>query len=207
MIPKVFELFTRADRARAGGMGGLGIGLALVQRLVELHGGSVEAHSEGVGLGAEFIIRLPSIASPEGVPGNDAETAERLVAGRPRILVVDDHRDGADSLAVLLRNHGLEVHVAYDGESAVTLADRIEPSIVILDIGLPDISGEEVARRIRQRSWAARATVIAVSGWGKDKDRERAQDAGVNAHLVKPVDPQELLRLISSACNEPGDSL
>ena len=198
MLPKVFELFAQVHKGLEVSAAGLGIGLAVTKRLTELHGGRIEVRSEGLGRGAEFVVYLPRVAPPR----QHAPALERVVTlfqGEPRVLVVDDNRDAADNLAMLLRSHGLAVHVAYDGVSALGLAETIQPTVVVLDIGLPDVSGLEVARALRRTARARQLTIIAVTGWGQPGDRLQTRNAGVDAHLVKPVDPDDLLKLIDSA--------
>lgn len=198
MLPKVFELFAQVHKGLRVSATGLGIGLAVTKRLTELHGGRIEVRSEGLGRGAEFIVHLPRIAPP----GQDAEAVEKVIAlfqGRARVLVVDDNHDAADTLAMLLRSHGLQVHVAYDGARALELAETTHPTVVILDIGLPDVSGLEVARALRRTARAGELMIIAVTGWGQPADRLETRNAGIDAHLVKPPNPDELFKLIDSA--------
>ncbi len=201
MLPKVFEIFAQVHKGLDVSSSGLGIGLAVTKRLTELHGGSIDVRSEGLGRGAEFIVTLPRIAPP-GERQAAAENLVTLFQGEPRVLVVDDNRDAADSLALLLRSHGLKVHVAYDGKQALELCDTTRPTAIVLDIGLPDMSGLEVARAVRQCPWAGRLSIIAVTGWGQPGDRLATRDAGIDVHLVKPVDPDEILRLINSGSHE-----
>lgn len=200
MLPKVFDLFAQVHKGLKVSASGLGIGLAVSKRLTELHGGTIEVQSEGLGHGAEFIVQLPRIPPP----GDAAPAVEKVVAlfqGEPRVLVVDDNADVADNLAMLLRAHGLPVHVAYDGAHALELAETARPTVLVLDIGLPDISGLEVARALRRRAWAAQLMIVAVTGWGQPADRLATRNAGFDAHLVKPVDPDALFQLIDSAAH------
>jgi PAS domain S-box-containing protein len=199
MLPRIFDLFTQVDRTIDRAQGGLGIGLMLVRRLVQMHGGSVTVASEGPGKGSEFTVRLPLLdaAAPAGAgraEGTDGAAAVR----RQRILVVDDNRDSADSLSMLLRLAGHEVRTAYDGTAGLAAARRWRPDVVLLDIGLPGLDGYEVVRRLRQEAGLQQALVVAMTGYGKDEDRERSQEAGFDAHLVKPVDPEELAQLIAA---------
>jgi len=197
MLPEVFELFAQVHKGLTVSSGGLGIGLAVSKRLTELHGGSIQVRSEGLGRGAEFSVRLPCVASPaQRSAGGDKVVT--LFQGEPRVLIVDDNRDAADNLAWLLRSHGLHVQVAYDGMRALELAQAMRPSVVLLDIGLPDLNGLEVARRLRHLPWASQLALIAVTGWGQPEDRRETRAAGIDVHLVKPVDPVELLRVIQS---------
>ena len=198
MLNHIFEMFTQVPGSSPHSQGGLGIGLTLVRRLVELQGGSVEAHSEGIGKGSEFVVRLP-LAHVESA--NDEQAAEpdsERDAHPRRILVVDDNRDAADSLCMLLKSRGHDVRVAYDGLEAVGAAVTFRPEVVLLDIGLPKLSGYEAARRIREAG-GADALLIAVTGWGQDEDRRRAREAGFDHHLTKPVDPVAISRLIDGS--------
>lgn len=200
MLPKVFDLFAQVHKDLKVSASGLGIGLAVSKRLTELHGGTIEVQSQGLGQGAEFIVHLPRIPPP----GDAAPPAEKVIAlfqGEPRVLVVDDNPDVADNLAMLLRAQGLPVHVAYDGAQALELAETARPTVLVLDVGLPDIGGLEVARALRRRPWAAQLLIIAVTGWGQAADRLATRQAGFDAHLVKPVDPDALFQLIGSAAH------
>ncbi len=196
-LPRIFDIFTQLDGALEKSQGGLGIGLSLVKRLVELHGGKVEAMSEGPGKGCEFVVRLPIATrawNPQEQSGGDAEPSSHLPL---RILVVDDNRDGADSLFQMLNIMGHEARTAYDGQEGVDMAGEFRPDLVLLDIGLPTLDGYEVCRLIRETSWGKDVVLIAVTGWGQDEDRRRSQDAGFDLHLVKPVDPQLLIETIT----------
>lgn len=201
LLPHVFDLFTQADRTAARSQGGLGLGLALVKRLVELHGGTVEARSEGLEHGSEFLVRLPRLPS-ESDRGVDSALALAGPSARettPRhldILVVDDNRDAADVLAMHLELEGHRVHIAYDAHSALERAELARPAVMVLDIGLPGMDGFELARRLRMRPETAAATLIALSGYGQEQDRRRARESGFDHHLVKPVDPGLLSELL-----------
>jgi len=191
MLPRLFEMFTQAELARERSQGGLGIGLALVKGLVELHGGTVEARSAGPGRGSEFVVRLPLVVSPRsGAVG--VAPATTLQDAAYRILVADDLRDNADTLAQVLRSQGHEVYTAYNGEEALSEAEARRPDVILLDLGMPRLSGFEACRRLRRLPWARDVVMIAVTGWGQDDDRRRSQEAGFDHHLVKPVDPAEL---------------
>jgi two-component system CheB/CheR fusion protein len=192
MLDAVFELFVQADHSIARSQGGLGVGLAIARRITELHGGSIEARSEGPGRGSEFIVRLPLARAP--VPG-PAEAAPAPASGSKRILVVDDNVDAAQTLALMLQSLGHEVRVVFDGASALQLDGELRPDVVLLDIGLPGMDGYEVARRLRER--ATRRLVIAVSGYGTEADRRRSRDAGFDHHLTKPVALGTLAALIA----------
>jgi CheY-like chemotaxis protein/two-component sensor histidine kinase len=198
-IARIFDLFMQVDTSLERVSGGLGIGLTLVRTLVAMHGGTVEVRSDGVGLGSEFIVRLPRIDA-RSVPSR--RYLSEIPAKHParRILVVDDNRDSADSLCKLLRLDGHEVVAAYDGLEAVESAASFLPHIILLDIGLPKLNGFEVARRIRQRHAEACPVLVALTGWGQDSDRKASREAGFDAHLVKPVDEATLGRLLAEFC-------
>jgi signal transduction histidine kinase/integral membrane sensor domain MASE1/ActR/RegA family two-component response regulator len=200
MLERVFELFVQGERPRSRTAEGLGIGLTLVRNLVELHGGRVEARSEGPGRGSEFVVRLPLAGpgSPAGAEDRPPEPARTPAAAR-RILLVDDNVDAAESLAEILRAGGHEVAVVYDGAAALARAAEDAFDFVLLDIALPDdLDGYEVARRLRREGTLRGATLIAVTGFGQDEDRRRAADAGFDHHLVKPVDPEAVRRLLAA---------
>jgi CheY-like chemotaxis protein/two-component sensor histidine kinase len=198
MLPRVFEMFTQVEQSQERSQGGLGIGLTLVQRLVQLHGGTVEAHSDGPGKGSEFVVRLP-VAGPARARGPQGAADGGQVVAPPacRILVVDDNRDAADSLAVLLRMMGHEVHTAHDGLEAVGAVAVLQPDVVLLDIGLPKLNGYEVARRVRQGR-AEGVVLIALTGWGQEEDRRRSREAGFDHHLTKPVELAALQQLLAA---------
>jgi signal transduction histidine kinase/DNA-binding response OmpR family regulator len=199
MLSRVWEIFAQVDHHLERAQGGLGIGLSLVKRLVEMHGGRVEAKSAGPGRGSCFSVRLPLApkqAKPHERNGHSNGEQTDGKPGQLRILVVDDNVDGARSLAMLLRLGGNEVRVAHDGPSALEAAAEFRPSAVLLDIGLPGMNGYEVARRMRGMPQLKRTVLIAQTGWGQDSDRRRSQEAGFNAHLVKPVDLGELQSLL-----------
>lgn len=196
-LPRIFELFTQADTSLERTQSGLGIGLSLVKSLVEMHEGSVEARSPGLGKGSEFIVRLPVAAeSARQSTPKQQEPALKHAAVASRVLIVDDDRDSTASLAQLLKIPGHEVYTAGDGLEAVAKAVKLHPDAVLLDIGLPEINGYEVARRIREQE-GEHPVIIAMTGWGQDEDRRRSREAGFDAHLVKPVDPAALTKLLS----------
>ena len=198
MLPHVFEMFTQGEHTRARTFGGLGIGLTLVKRLVEMHGGTVAAESTGLGMGSTFVIRLPAALETSHCPQPQAEGPAHMSPPSLRILVVDDNRDAADSLAMLLRTTGNDIRTAYDGLEAVQVASEFRPDVVLLDIGLPKIDGHEVAQRIRKESWGRQMCLMAVTGWSDETDRARSRAAGFDHHLVKPLDPGHLAQLLAS---------
>ena len=189
-------MFSQVAGAAGHSEGGLGIGLALVHGLTELHGGIVEAKSEGLGRGSEFIVKLPIVA-PGAVEAPPADAPAPAPIGR-RVLVADDNQDAADSLAMILEMAGHDVRVVHDGQSAVSAAQSFRPETVLLDIGMPQLNGYDVARALRQEPWGAGITLIALTGWGQESDRQKAMNAGFNHHLTKPVDPAMLESLIRS---------
>jgi CheY-like chemotaxis protein len=207
-LDSIFQVFSQVQGAVGRSQGGLGIGLSLVKGLVELHGGTVVAHSEGPGHGSEFVVTLPCLPEPESTGAearsDDASSSAARPTGR-RILVVDDNRDAADSLVVLLQFDGHDVRVAYTGQEALQVAGEFEPEVVVLDLGLPDLSGFDVAQSLRQDTRTAGAQIIALTGWGHDEHRRRARESGIDHHLTKPVDPEQLARLIADAAG-PGHS-
>ena len=196
MLPRVFDLFTQATQGSIRAQGGLGIGLTLVKRLVEMHGGTVTATSAGIGLGSEFSIRLP-VARAEAAErsGPEIDTVKALM--RRRVLVVDDNVDAADSLVALLEHLGVETFVAYGGADAIEALPKFQPAVVLLDIGMPDMDGHEVARRIRKHQ-TDHVTLIAMTGWGQEEDRRRSEEAGFDYHLIKPADVHALGALLRS---------
>jgi signal transduction histidine kinase len=196
-LPHVFEMFyqgrTRADDAQ----GGLGLGLALVRQLVGLHGGRVEAYSKGPGRGSEFVVSVPTLARQRRAPQLPAARSASPTCVR-RILVVDDNRDAAETLAMMLRLEGNEVDTAFDGEGAISATASFQPDVVLMDLGMPKIDGYEAARAIRRDKQSQDVVLIALTGWGGDFDRKLSLEAGFDRHLVKPVVPQELMALLSS---------
>jgi CheY-like chemotaxis protein len=194
-LGSVFEMFSQLAPALDRSQGGLGIGLALVRGLAELHGGSVAAFSGGPGTGSEFMIRLP-LSATTGEPAHSAMPELPHAAGM-RIVIVDDNADAADSLAMVLELEGHEVRTAGDGLAGLALIGEFAPQAVILDIGLPQLNGYEVARRIRRAHHDTGILLIAVTGWGQQQDKQTAVDAGFDHHFTKPVDPRELQRVLS----------
>ena len=197
VLPRIFDLFTQLDGRSDHPHSGLGIGLALVRRLLQMHGGSIAAHSEGAGLGSEFVIRLPLLLAATQ-PGDGRATAtEDAPPVRRRILVADDNADALQTLATVLELGGHEVFSAANGSLALESAERHLPEVALLDIGMPLLDGYEVARRIRAQAWGKRITLVALTGWGQDSDRRRSQEAGFDSHLVKPLDLAKLTQLLS----------
>jgi PAS domain S-box-containing protein len=200
-LPRLFEMFSQVDSALDRSQGGLGIGLSLARGLVELHGGSISAHSDGPGQGSEFTVRLPVLAAEAGaepadpVPRGAHEPAPAQV--RRRILIVDDNHDSARSLATLLRRFGNDVELAHDGLAAIEAAERYQPDAVLMDLGMPKLDGYAACRRIRQQPWGEGMLLIAQTGWGGESDRQRAREAGFDGHLVKPVDLRALNALLA----------
>lgn len=197
-LETVFELFSQVQGSLERSQGGLGIGLSLVKRLVEMHDGSIEARSEGPGMGSEFIVRLPMIAEQQHKAARGGGDDQEGWASSLRILIVDDNRDAADSLGMMLRLMGSEVRTAYDGEQAVQDAGEFRPEVVLLDIGLPRLNGYEACRRIREQAWGKSMVLIAVTGWGQEEDKRKTKEAGFDQHLVKPVDPGGLIKLLGA---------
>jgi len=198
MLSKVFDLFTQVDRSLDRSQGGLGIGLTLVRRLVEMHGGRVQATSAGPGLGSEFVVRLPAIIPVEHPehPADNGATVERRAPASCRVLVVDDNVDAAESLAMLLRFNGHEVRLAFEGPGALDAAVEFLPELVLLDIGLPGMDGFEVARRLRMGSNGRKVLLVAMTGYSQEEYQRKSREAGFDYHLVKPVDPRVLEELL-----------
>jgi PAS domain S-box-containing protein len=198
LLPHVFDLFAQGDRSTGRSDGGLGIGLSLARRLVELHRGTIHAKSDGPDLGSEFTMRLPLLHQlpPAASKGGTGEAADAAVR---RVLVVDDNEDSALTMVMLLEVAGHKAKVAHDGVTALTLAREFKPHVVLLDIALPEMNGYEVAQRMRMMPELSRAVLVAMTGYGQDEDRRRSADAGFSEHLVKPIDPSALERVIASA--------
>ncbi|KQP19564.1 CheR family methyltransferase [Pseudorhodoferax sp. Leaf267] len=199
MLPRVFDLFSQADTTLDRAKGGLGLGLTLVQQLVQLHGGTVQAESAGLGMGSTFTVCLPMLARRAPQPGDAGAPSDRAGPRSMRVLVVDDNVDGADSLAQVLGFDGHEVHVAYDGHEAVRMAAAVRPDVVVLDIGLPGMDGYQVARVLRGAAATSAVTLVALTGYGQPEDIARATAAGFDRHLVKPVDPDVLSQIVAGA--------
>jgi PAS domain S-box-containing protein len=197
-LERIFELFEQVDRTGTGTHDGLGIGLTLAKRIIELHKGSVVAFSEGKDRGSQLTVRLPLVTQPEDAialaPAENPTKHDR----RLRILVADDNRDAAQTLAMLLRLDGHDVRAVHDGAEALTLGDAFHPQLLLLDIGMPVLDGYETARQVRERAWGRKAQLVALTGWGQDSDRRNAINAGFHHHLVKPAEPDTLRALIDS---------
>jgi CheY-like chemotaxis protein len=175
--------------------GGLGIGLALARGLIELHGGRIEARSAGIGRGSEFTVYLPLSVAVTPIAPATAKTAVPAIPNR-RILIADDNRDAADSLSLLLALDGHEIRTVHDGAAAVAEAERFRPEFALLDIGMPKLTGYEVAQRLRAEPWGQTCVLVAITGWGQEQDRRRSREAGFDHHLTKPIDPDVVARLI-----------
>ena len=198
MLNNVFDMFVQINRTDARlPSGGLGIGLNIVKRLVEMHGGEVTAHSEGVGLGSEFVVRLPLLQKlAETEPSKSAPKIDSKSKGGRRILVADDHEDSMASLATMLSILGNDVRTSPDGLSAVQTAEDFRPEIVFLDIGMPNMDGYDACREIRKKSWASNTVIVALTGWGQDEDKNKSRNAGFNHHLVKPIEFEWIEKII-----------
>ncbi len=198
MLGHVFEMFTQVDHSLEKSQGGLGIGLNIVQRLVELHGGSVTAHSDGPGQGSRFIVTLP-VPAMHAFEEMDESPSSRTASSvtKRRILIVDDNRDAAMTLAMMLRATGSETRIAHDGLEAISLAEHFRPDVIVLDLGMPKLNGYDACRRIREQSWGKEMLLVALSGWGQEEDKRKSRAAGFDAHLVKPVEFSQLQQILS----------
>ncbi|MEO7190492.1 MAG: ATP-binding protein, partial [Vicinamibacterales bacterium] len=195
MLPRVFDLFMQGERP-AKPQAGLGIGLALARRIVEMHGGTLEGHSDGPGRGSEFTIRIPLLETVSG-PSPDVPQPVERQSVEARVLIVDDNTDAAETLAALVSTLGGDVRTAADGQSGIDCASLFAPDLIFLDIGMATMDGYETCRRIRQEPFGQRASIVALTGWGQERDKHRAADAGFDAHLTKPVDPIVVERLLA----------
>jgi signal transduction histidine kinase len=202
-LETVFEMFSQEEPALARSRGGLGIGLALTRKLIELHGGSIMATSEGVGKGSAFQLRLP-LAQPVEELADESQGAPAQAPGALRILVADDNRDAAETLSVLLQIMGHEVRSTHDGESAVVAAGSFDPHLVLLDIGMPGLNGYDTCRQIRARAGTALRSTVAITGWGQPQDVQRAREAGFDHHLVKPVEMDALMKVVADCVTATG---
>jgi signal transduction histidine kinase/ActR/RegA family two-component response regulator len=198
MLPHIFDMFTQATHPQHTPKDGLGIGLTLVRRLVEMHNGTVSAHSAGAGEGSEFVVRLPVLPAEGTSPRNPRGQPVGYPKLDLRVLVADDNADSVATLSMLLRALGCDVRIAHDGETALRVASELRPHVMLLDIGMPKVNGYEVARQTRQASWGANVVLAAVTGWGQETDRERSRDAGFDHHLVKPLDFSELISMLTA---------
>ncbi len=209
VLPQVFERFARSSHGTRDAHVGLGIGMTLARRLVELHGGQIAAHSDGPGEGSTFVVQL-NLAHVQAVrtaPAAAESVAAESARSSARVLIVDDNRDAAQSLALMLDLEGHEVRTAADGLEALEVAEVFRPAVILLDIGMPGIDGYETARRLRARPWAKSALLCAQTGWGQEDDKRRAHSAGFDRHLVKPVDPEELNRILAEVCADGRSGL
>jgi CheY-like chemotaxis protein len=195
MLPQIFDLFTQVDATSNRAQGGLGIGLTLVRSLVEMHGGTVAARSAGPNTGSEFEVRLPLLQPAEVRErgGSAAADAPRVSHPRRRVMVVDDNRDAAETLTAFLRDAGHEVDITFDGESALRKALEFRPDLMLVDIGLPRMTGHELVQQLRASPALARTIFVAVTGYGQDHDRNASRAAGFDDHWTKPLDPESLL--------------
>jgi two-component system CheB/CheR fusion protein len=200
MLDSVFDLFVQARHTLDHADGGLGVGLTLVRALVEMHGGTVNAHSDGDGKGSEFAVRLPMTSAPTEAQTQDEATTSGIPAGMT-VVVVEDNADSLEMLCSMLKLAGATCHSAGDGRSALTLVDKVSPDVVILDVGLPHLDGLEVARRIRSNPRHAGVCLIALTGYGLASDRQATAKAGFDHHLVKPVQPADLFKVIADAAS------
>ncbi|HEY0730061.1 MAG TPA: ATP-binding protein, partial [Pyrinomonadaceae bacterium] len=195
-LSQIFGMFVQLDAAEKQIQSGLGVGLTLVQRLIEMHGGSIEARSEGQGKGSEFVVRLPAL-SPSSQTASEVETvSDDRPQARRRILVVDDNVDSAESMAMMLELSGHDVATAHDGLEGLEVAEKFQPHVALFDLGMPRLDGYEAARSIRQQSWGQKIMLVALTGWGQSEDKRRSREAGFDAHLVKPIDFEVLEELI-----------
>jgi two-component system CheB/CheR fusion protein len=202
MLSRIFDLFAQVDTSLERAQGGLGIGLTIARSLVEMHGGTLEASSAGLGQGSVFAVCLP-LAQEEGVRAAPEAEREQEAAAGLRILVVDDNEDSADSLAMWLRLKGHDVRTAYGGPEALAAALEQRPELVLLDIGMPGMSGYEVARRLRANPDTRRTVLVAMTGWGQEEDRRQSREAGIDQHLVKPLEPRALEDLLVRLAARP----
>jgi signal transduction histidine kinase len=200
-LSQIFGMFVQLDTSEQQLQSGLGVGLTLVQRLIEMHGGSIEARSEGHGRGSEFIVRLPALTHSAPTASHKEAIAEERAPVRRRILVVDDNIDSAESMAMMLELSGHDVAIAHDGLRGIELAKEFQPDVALLDIGMPKLDGYQAARSIRQESWGKGMVLVALTGWGQQEDKRRSREAGFDAHLVKPIDFGALEELVASGKN------
>jgi CheY-like chemotaxis protein len=195
MLPRIFDMFRQLQEFRDRTHGGLGIGLTLAKRLVELHGGTIDAHSDGPGRGSSFVVRIPAVKAAAASPSRPARELAASHVGC-RVLVAEDNPDAAEMMRIVLQMNGSDVRVAMDGEEAITIAEAFDPQIAFLDIGMPRVDGYEAARRIRD-VLGERVVLVALTGWGQDEDKRRSHEAGFHHHLTKPPEPEILERMIA----------
>jgi CheY-like chemotaxis protein/nitrogen-specific signal transduction histidine kinase len=209
VLPQVFDRFTRNGSGTRDAHIGLGIGMTLARRLVELHGGQIAVHSDGPGEGSTFVVQLnlAHVQAVRAAPSATESVVSEQARSSARVLIVDDNRDAAQSLALMLDLEGHEVRTAADGLEALEVAEVFRPKVVLLDIGMPGIDGYETARRLRARPWAKSALLCAQTGWGQEDDKRKARSAGFDRHLVKPIDPEELNRILAEVCDEGRSGL
>jgi CheY-like chemotaxis protein len=202
MLERIFEMFTQVDSPADADYGGLGIGLTLVRSLVEMHGGRIKAESAGPGQGSSFSFQLPVLAAPD--PGSLSGSPQSATTGaaRRKVLVVDDNKAAADTLAMAVEMMGHEVRVASNGQEGVELASRFLPAVVLMDLGMPVMDGWEAARQIRGREWGKNIVLIALTGWGQEEDRRKTKEAGFDHHLVKPASPATIRELLDVGASQ-----
>ena len=196
-LPRIFEMFTQVGGDPGHRVGGLGIGLALVRQLVLLHGGTIKAESQGPGKGSTFLVRLPLAEPVEAAAAHNGAGRTPVDQERRKVLVTDDNEDSAIALALLLTDMGNEVQIARDGQEALERAAEFHPDLILMDVGMPRLDGLEATRRLRATDWGRRAAIVALTGWGQESDKRRSRDAGADAHLVKPVDPEALQKVLA----------
>ena len=197
MLPKVFDMFVQVDKSLERAQGGLGIGLSLVRRLIELHGGSVEGHSKGLGTGSKFVVRLPAALDSAAIDSLAGREVAAPGSSIRRILVADDNEDAATSLALILTMLGHETRTARNGIEAIEIAEQFQPEVVLLDLGMPKLNGYDTARRLREKENGRQLLLVALTGWGQEEDRVRSSAAGFDSHLIKPVDVGHIQRLLA----------
>jgi CheY-like chemotaxis protein len=197
LLSQVFEMFAQVDRSLEKSRGGLGIGLNIARRLAEMHGGSIEARSDGPGAGSEFTVRLPVIMSLVSTLPAETGKGEVFMVTSHRVLIVDDHEGSAAMMGIMCRALGNDVRTAHDGIQAVEVAAEFRPDVIFLDIGMPRLNGYDACRRIREQPWSRDTMIVALTGWGQEEDRRQAEEAGFSRHLVKPVDPNTIRELLA----------
>jgi CheY-like chemotaxis protein len=208
LMPKIFDMFVQGDGIAERAHGGLGLGLTLARDIVEFHGGSIEAMSEGAGRGSEFLVSLPLSEVPLSTAVMSADNPPKIMVpqarSQMRVVVIDDNKNQASSLQRLLQAMGYDVRVAYDGASAMKLLTNFVPDFALIDLGLPRINGYELARWLREQAQFRNVILVAQTGWGREEDRQRAREAGFEHHLVKPIDPQRLAEILAQSSSSQG---